>query len=314
MMFSTRKRTDRLVTFTLATLAATVGAGAWFAFQPLSRPPAPPAPAPAASVPAPAPDLSPSADIAVAPPKVAAPPAAESLPFKLHGVIYSTSGASVIFLQAGSDSRIGRVGDAFDGWKLTRIDKDRATFTREDRDLTLVMENVRYEGGPMLATVAAATVQSPGSARPAGTPGNSREKMLTVSRTTAAAPRPKAPAGVDATVAVARQDAERMRQVAEKALKEDPASVLQGAIQGIKVEPCLKQGQMEGLLLRSVPVGSLAAQYSLAPGDRILAVNGQPLDSFSRAMELYRTMGNTDSVTVTLEREGKRREVMFYIQ
>jgi type II secretion system protein C len=100
--------------------------------------------------------------------------------------------------------------------------------------------------------------------------------------------------------------ADRVRQAAAK----DPVA----ALEGVKVTPILQDGQVQGFALNAVPRQSTAGRFGLAAGDRILAVNGQAIDSTARAYELCQRFATSDSVRITLEREGVRKEVVFYVQ
>jgi len=104
-------------------------------------------------------------------------------------------------------------------------------------------------------------------------------------------------------VAVAPELVEKLRQ--------DPKSVRFG----VNFSPLVdKRGTMRGISVDGVASGSVGARYGLAPGDRILAVNGHPITSPSSAMQLYQRYRNSDSVSVTLLRDGTERNVVFYVR
>jgi len=96
------------------------------------------------------------------------------------------------------------------------------------------------------------------------------------------------------------------REVMESA-RQDPAA----ALEGVRYE--FPTGGQGGILLSAVPVKSLPARCGFAPGDRIVAVNGQPIDSPNRALELYARYRDSASVVVTLERQGKRRDIEYFV-
>ncbi len=47
----------------------------------------------------------------------------------------------------------------------------------------------------------------------------------------------------------------------------------------------------------------------LQPGDLILAINGTPLDDPQRGMEIFNTIGSSDRVSVTIERNGQPQDL-----
>ena len=70
------------------------------------------------------------------------------------------------------------------------------------------------------------------------------------------------------------------------------------------------------MLFRSddaVAGGSLAATYGLATGDRIVAVNNQPITSLEQAWGLYNQFRDTNAVNVTIIRNGQKKVVTYYV-
>ena len=51
------------------------------------------------------------------------------------------------------------------------------------------------------------------------------------------------------------------------------------------------------------------AKLGLQPGDLVLSINGTPLDDPQRGMEIFNTIGTSDRVTVTVERNGQSQEL-----
>jgi general secretion pathway protein C len=50
-------------------------------------------------------------------------------------------------------------------------------------------------------------------------------------------------------------------------------------------------------------------KLGLQPGDLVLAVNGTPLDDPQRGQEIFNTIGASDRVTITIERNGQPQEL-----
>jgi len=238
----------------------------------------------------------------------------ENLP-TLRGVVYSTAGASVAFMEVGGKVLFFREGDAVDKWTVQEISRGAVSLVAEDGERRrLTLQRRPYADRPSRSVAgnrprpeaAVARPNPPGAEmiRPAKRgPGSGSTQPSVLARAGSPVvrrPRPVRVAGVERTVAVARVHVDLARR--------DPAA----AMQGVRLEPVVDGGKMQGIAVRNVVTGSLAARYGLAPGDRIVAVNGQPLDSPARVFELYRRYRNSDSVRVTLERGGRRREVVFY--
>jgi general secretion pathway protein C len=77
----------------------------------------------------------------------------------------------------------------------------------------------------------------------------------------------------------------------------------------MRPQQVFQNGQMRGF--RVYP-GRNRAQFSklgLQPGDLVTSVNGTPLDDPQRGNEIFRTIGTSDSVRVTIERNGRSQEI-----
>jgi general secretion pathway protein C len=83
-----------------------------------------------------------------------------------------------------------------------------------------------------------------------------------------------------------------------------------GAVSEVmRPQQVFQNGQMRGF--RVYP-GRNRAQFSrlgLQPGDLVTSVNGTPLDDPQRGNEIFRTIGTSDSVRVTIERNGHSQEL-----
>ena len=240
----------------------------------------------------------------------------DALGFTLRGTIYSTTGESLAFIECGGTLGVYGVGEIIEGWRLTAIRISSVTVTRDDQERTLAVQYRPFSGRTPSALASRASTNdrvsepesstSVGSARPVAGKGSRHGVATQGVRTTqssgpvATTPRPR-PQGADATVAVAPELVERLRQ--------DPTSVRFG----VDFSPLVdKRGTMRGISVDGVASGSIAARYGLAPGDRILAVNGQPISSPASAVQLYQRYRNSNSVSVTLLRDGTERNVVFY--
>ncbi len=208
MIVSRRKRADRLSSAALVCLAAGLCGAAWLALKPPAPEERSRAPAAPPSVTASAP-VAPAAenlsilwlganDVSAASGRPSSPAAgaglpalgAEAPPFTIRGTIASSSGSfSFAFVQSASGVSMIRQGEAAEGWKLTGVTENTATFAREDRAVTLSLAKPEYDAasggalasagaGPSPASrfpqpVARGTVQLPPNPQPAGNPSSS---------------------------------------------------------------------------------------------------------------------------------------------
>jgi len=245
------------------------------------------------------------------------PASSDAGAFTVRGIIYSTSGSSVAFIESRGKLGLYRTGQTLDGWTIVAIGRDSVSFGKDGRAHEVAMAHYAYSDRPRVARTARPASVRPRPTRPTPAkptqvkaPGRrSRQAMgmaqpvRDVSGSTASTPRPLPPRArdADATVAIPQKVVEKARA--------NPQAVMKG----VNLSPILaKNGSMSGIALNKVGIGSLAARYGLAPGDRILAVNGRRIDSAARALQLYQRYRHSDSVMVTLERNGKRKNVLFY--
>lgn len=72
-------------------------------------------------------------------------------------------------------------------------------------------------------------------------------------------------------------------------------------------------GNINGFRLLDMQPGSIYEQLGLQRMDVIKAVNGTPVDSPAKAMELYQTLKNDPKVSIQIERNGKSEALNYNI-
>jgi general secretion pathway protein C len=95
--------------------------------------------------------------------------------------------------------------------------------------------------------------------------------------------------------------AESLRRVAES----NPAAFTEI----IRPQPVFANGVQRGYRVYPGRNRQQFARLGLQPGDLVLSINGTPLDDPQRGMEIFNTMGASDRVTVTVERNGQPQEL-----
>ena len=83
---------------------------------------------------------------------------------------------------------------------------------------------------------------------------------------------------------------------------------------GTRPIPNYKGGKVNGFKLVNMKPGSIYYDLGIRPGDVITAVNGKPLDSPNRALELYQKLGSLNNVSLEVERNGQKRQLSFNIK
>ena len=88
---------------------------------------------------------------------------------------------------------------------------------------------------------------------------------------------------------------------------EPPAPV--EAADGSSCEDLIANGVQRGYRVYPGRNRQQFAKLGLQPGDLVLSINGTPLDDPQRGMEIFNTIGTSDRVTVTVERNGQSQEL-----
>jgi general secretion pathway protein C len=73
----------------------------------------------------------------------------------------------------------------------------------------------------------------------------------------------------------------------------------------IRPQPVFKDGRQQGYRVYPGRQRQQFTQLGLRPGDLITQINGMSLDDPARGMEIFRSLGDSTSVTVTVDRNGE---------
>jgi general secretion pathway protein C len=77
----------------------------------------------------------------------------------------------------------------------------------------------------------------------------------------------------------------------------------------VRPQPVFANGVQRGYRVYPGRNRQQFAKLGLQPGDLVLSINGTPLDDPQRGMEIFNTMGTSDRVNVTIERNGQSQEL-----
>jgi general secretion pathway protein C len=90
-------------------------------------------------------------------------------------------------------------------------------------------------------------------------------------------------------------------------IAQDPGSVAEI----MRPQPVFANGQQRGYRVYPGRDRAQFARLGLRPGDLVMSVNGTPLDDPQRGMEIFRSIGTSDQVRVTVERNGRPQELVL---
>ncbi len=75
-----------------------------------------------------------------------------------------------------------------------------------------------------------------------------------------------------------------------------------------------RNGKLHGFKINYVRKNSDFEKLGLKRGDILMAINAEELNSISTAMNFFKDINNIENLTLTVERDGKRKEIEYEIQ
>lgn len=116
------------------------------------------------------------------------------------------------------------------------------------------------------------------------------QNMAGVQLSRASAPRP-----------TSNQFTENLRRIAES----NPSAFAEV----VRPQPVFANGVQRGYRVYPGRNRQQFTRLGLQPGDLVMSINGTPLDDPQRGIEIFNTMGSSDRVTVTVERNGQSQDL-----
>jgi general secretion pathway protein C len=217
---------------------------------------------------------------------------------ELLGTVVAGSRSQAL-IRIGQEQKTYHLDEEIPGGRIEEIARHQVTVRNNDRTVTLLN---MYEGGatgpagaPRGGDTATAT-RSPA-------PGDSGRD-----RSTAASP----PGGLPAADAVRPAGTNRwiVARGAAEAARENVGEQLRTAL----IQPNLVNGKTDGFVVRRLQPGTLLAQMGLQRGDVIKRVNGMPLDSPEKALQIMQQLREARQLSVDLERGGQPLSYAYEIE
>jgi general secretion pathway protein C len=81
-----------------------------------------------------------------------------------------------------------------------------------------------------------------------------------------------------------------------------------------RIVPSFKNGESNGFKLFAIRPGSLYSKLGIQNGDIIHKINGYPMNSPDKALEIYQKLKNARSIDIELTRRGKSKKLNYQIQ
>ena len=78
-----------------------------------------------------------------------------------------------------------------------------------------------------------------------------------------------------------------------------------------RVIPHYRGGKPRGFKIVGVRPGSLYSHVGVRSGDILKSVNGEEINSPTKALQLFEKLKNSDSVTLDVERRGRKQTLEY---
>ncbi|WP_432822205.1 type II secretion system protein GspC [Trichloromonas sp.] len=98
---------------------------------------------------------------------------------------------------------------------------------------------------------------------------------------------------------------ERNRWLIDTRVVDEARANLGEVLKSARMEPRLVNGATDGFAIVMVRPGSLLARMGLQKGDVVLQVNGMPLNSPEKALQVFQQLREARSLSISLERQGQ---------
>jgi len=230
---------------------------------------------------------------------------------KLLGTVVQQDGDDIAIIQnlnqpPEEKKMLYLVGDKVsDGVFVYEIRRKEVILLVQGRKERLVMgegETGGLGGGTSLAPTTAATSR----------PGKSASTTSTTSRTsTGVLPdEPSRRSPLQARRAITLTPSTLNRQEVLEKMEENAE-----ALSRVKALPHYDStGRFAGIKVTNIDGIPIASELGIQEGDIFVSVNGIPIDSMSKALELAQRFQNATQISITIIRNGEKRNLIYYIR
>jgi len=102
-------------------------------------------------------------------------------------------------------------------------------------------------------------------------------------------------------------------KIVDKSLVEHYAKNMDDIYKNIGIKEVKKGNVLEGFRVTFIRKGSPFAKLGMRRGDVIKAINGQKIDSYNVAFDVYKNIENIDNLTLVIERGKEEMELEYEV-
>ena len=103
------------------------------------------------------------------------------------------------------------------------------------------------------------------------------------------------------------------RKIVDRSLLDHYAQNMDDIYKNIGIREIKKGKDLEGFSISFIRKGSPFAKLGIQRGDVIKAINGQKIDSYNAAFEVYKNISNIDNLTLVIQRGKEEMELEYEV-
>jgi general secretion pathway protein C len=103
------------------------------------------------------------------------------------------------------------------------------------------------------------------------------------------------------------------RKIVDRSLLDHYAQNMDDIYKNIGIREIKKGKDLEGFSISFIRKGSPFAKLGIQRGDVIKAINGQKIDSYNAAFEVYKNIANIDNLTLVIQRGKEEMELEYEV-
>ena len=218
-------------------------------------------------------------------PNEAAPPATTKKPVQIAGsikdikllAIYNASDVTVVTVEYKRKTKVLAKGEEINGFVLEGAGSNYATFSKNAKT---------YQVNLLISTKGKESIKS---AQPSTASASSANK-------------------VEGEVIDAGD-----HKIVDRSLLDHYAKNMDDIYKNIGIKEIKKGKDLEGFSISFIRRGSPFAKLGIQRGDVIKAINGQKIDSYNAAFDVYKNISNIDNLTLVIQRGKEEMELEYEV-
>jgi len=191
--------------------------------------------------------------------------------------IYSASDATVVTVEYKRKTKVIAKGEAIDGFVLEGAGSNYATFSKNAKTYRVNLQ-IKTKSNAGVNSIAPSPVATPSASQPEGDVTDAGD-----------------------------------HKIVDKSLVAYYAKNMDDIYKNIGIAEVKKGNALEGFRVSFIRKGSPFEKLGMKRGDVIKAINGQKIDSYNVAFDIYKNIENIDNLTLVIQRGKEEMELEYEV-